>query len=273
MSRLFTKAQKVFFELHNIKAYYINLKDYTYKNLINDEYGKMLSLFDSYINNCDCVRFEQKSINRYFSNIKNGIGCKKIELSSRVGTMPVMLELEYEPIDKYTAFLFETSKPARIDQLTKLYNSDEFCIDMRNLSLQQLDSELTFISFDINGLKQTNTDFGHIAGDELIKGAAECIMTTYKQYGKCYRTGGDEFAAIVYVPYHELESKKRFLEGLLNSYKTDEINGISISYGCASIREFSNYSLLDLRKKSDERLYEDKNTFYLERSKELIKNN
>ena len=39
-----------------------------------------------------------------------------------------------------------------------------------------------------------------------------------------------------------------------------------------SIKLDKNLSILDLRRKSDERLYEDKETFYLNKEKELKKN-
>ena len=37
---------------------------------------------------------------------------------------------------------------------------------------------------------------GHVAGDELIRGAAECIAKVTAKFGKCFRTGGDEFCVI-----------------------------------------------------------------------------
>ena len=272
MSRILTNAQKLYFKSHGIKVYLINLNNYTYRNLITNEIDSMAKLFDDYITNCYNVRFEQREINRFFSSIKSDQQYRTIEFSSIENDSPIMLELEYFPRKNSTSLLYATPKTARIDLLTGLYNSDEFCLDMNKFELLRLENDLAFITFDINGLKQTNTDFGHVAGDDLIKGAAKCIMATYKQYGKCYRTGGDEFAAIVYVPRYELDTKKKFLDEILRSYKTSEINGISVSYGCASIREFPNLSILDLRRKSDERLYEDKETFYLNKEKELKKN-
>ena len=36
----------------------------------------------------------------------------------------------------------------------------------------------------------------HAAGDDLIKGAAECMKQCMGIYGMLFRIGGDEFAAI-----------------------------------------------------------------------------
>ena len=54
-------------------------------------------------------------------------------------------------------------------------------------------------SVDLNGLKAINDVKGHMAGDELIKGAADCLLLSIGKSGKAYRTGGDEFMAIVYT--------------------------------------------------------------------------
>lgn len=56
-------------------------------------------------------------------------------------------------------------------------------------------SEITVIMMDVNGLKTVNDSCGHMAGDELIIGAAKCIQTSMGEYGKVYRVGGDEFYA------------------------------------------------------------------------------
>lgn len=50
----------------------------------------------------------------------------------------------------------------------------------------------------MNGLKTVNDTKGHAAGDELIKGAADCLALSVGNKGKVYRTGGDEFMAVVH---------------------------------------------------------------------------
>ena len=50
-------------------------------------------------------------------------------------------------------------------------------------------------TIDINGLKRVNDTLGHEAGDELICGAADCIMKAFPT-GACFRTGGDEFVVL-----------------------------------------------------------------------------
>ena len=60
-------------------------------------------------------------------------------------------------------------------------------------------------SVDINGLKTVNDTLGHEAGDELICGAARCIEATLGTWGKCYRTGGDEFIVLAEMDWTETQ--------------------------------------------------------------------
>lgn len=55
---------------------------------------------------------------------------------------------------------------------------------------------LAAFAIDINGLKQVNDTLGHMAGDEVIRGAAECIDAVFGESGQCFRTGGDEFVVL-----------------------------------------------------------------------------
>jgi predicted signal transduction protein with EAL and GGDEF domain len=62
------------------------------------------------------------------------------------------------------------------DELTSLYNRRSYDQDMAKYSSQEIKDDLVVISIDINGLKEANDTKGHSAGDELIKGAADCIL-------------------------------------------------------------------------------------------------
>ena len=57
--------------------------------------------------------------------------------------------------------------------------------------------DFVFVSLDVNGLKTINDTQGHAAGDELIKAAASCMKKCIGSYGRVYRTGGDEFIALI----------------------------------------------------------------------------
>lgn len=79
------------------------------------------------------------------------------------------------------------------DELTGCYNRRAYEEDL----LKCDNKEYIYVSMDVNGLKTVNDTFGHEAWDELIKGASNCMCKIFGSYGKVYRTGGDEFAAVL----------------------------------------------------------------------------
>ena len=84
------------------------------------------------------------------------------------------------------------------DPLTNLYNRYAYIQDLENFETHGIvPSDLIAISLDVNGLKKVNDNLGHQAGDELLCGAAQVIRDTFGPYGKCFRTGGDEFIVLM----------------------------------------------------------------------------
>jgi len=55
----------------------------------------------------------------------------------------------------------------------------------------------SLLAFDLDGLKRINDGVGHAAGDSYIRSVAECLRDGVGASGTVYRTGGDEFAAIL----------------------------------------------------------------------------
>ena len=82
------------------------------------------------------------------------------------------------------------------DQTTQLLNRRAFEEDKEKLADHPLDEDFAYVTADLNGLKWANDHLGHTAGDELIRGAADCLRDVFGAYGQVYRIGGDEFAAI-----------------------------------------------------------------------------
>ena len=85
------------------------------------------------------------------------------------------------------------------DELTKLFNRRCYYKDMEEQRDDMQHQAFSLFSIDLNGLKDINDDQGHAAGDTLLCGAADCLRTAVGSDGKVYRTGGDEFLAIVHT--------------------------------------------------------------------------
>ena len=125
---------------------------------------------------------------------------------------------------------------AHEDGLTGLYN---------RLAFNEMEEELgkreggkgIIIQFDINNLKKVNDNYGHSEGDAFITGGADSIKNSFGHYGKCFRTGGDEFIVIIEgekALKHYEDCEKR-LEVLIKDY--NEMNHppveLTIAYGMA----------------------------------------
>jgi diguanylate cyclase (GGDEF)-like protein len=70
-----------------------------------------------------------------------------------------------------------------------------------------------------------------MAGDELIKGSASLIQETFAPFGTCYRTGGDEFIAILEKPVDDIDVLTTQFEQSLANWHGKYVNQIAISYG------------------------------------------
>jgi diguanylate cyclase (GGDEF)-like protein/putative nucleotidyltransferase with HDIG domain len=87
----------------------------------------------------------------------------------------------------------------RSDSLTGLANhrafQDDFAaaIELRNTT----GTIFSLLAFDLDELKRVNDVEGHQAGDAFIKTVAGCIREGLDGRGTVYRTGGDEFMAIL----------------------------------------------------------------------------
>jgi diguanylate cyclase (GGDEF)-like protein len=93
----------------------------------------------------------------------------------------------------------ESQRLATIDPLTGLYNRRfaEQRLSAEAARSQRHGNPLTVISFDLDRFKQINDQFGHPAGDEVLKEFAERLNRAVRVSDFAVRMGGDEFLAIL----------------------------------------------------------------------------
>lgn len=82
------------------------------------------------------------------------------------------------------------------DVLTKLFNRS-FYVDELNRLERKGPYPVTIIMADLNGLKAANDEFGHAAGDALLRRAGEVLNTVVEKPAHACRIGGDEFAILL----------------------------------------------------------------------------
>ena len=95
--------------------------------------------------------------------------------------------------------LAELSAAANTDSLTGLGNHRAFHNHLSRLVQQRASTGATFalMAIDLDGLKQINDTQGHQAGDRYIQQVSEILRRAVEADGVVYRTGGDEFMAVL----------------------------------------------------------------------------
>ena len=159
----------------------------------------------------------------------------------------------YRDITDYSRTL-KTEKDR--DGLTGLYNKGKF-MEMKRTLFRNRDAIAVFM-MDVNNLKQMNDNFGHEAGDSLIRKAAESLKKIEARNVMPFRTGGDEFAVVaIHVTREEAaEIRRNWEEGLAELNRAGD--GIPCEIACGFAFGEKEYDLDEVFALADERMYEDK---------------
>jgi len=95
--------------------------------------------------------------------------------------------------------LDDMSQSAQLDPLTQLPNRallrDRFEHAIANAKRHGTRTALLFL--DLNDFKQINDKFGHAAGDQALKLAAQCLQVAVRETDTVSRHGGDEFVIVL----------------------------------------------------------------------------
>ncbi len=90
-------------------------------------------------------------------------------------------------------------KMATTDKLTGIYNRQALDIFINQIikDIKRKDIHFSVILFDIDHFKQINDDFGHIAGDQVIKNIVELTKGQIRESDIFCRWGGEEFLILL----------------------------------------------------------------------------
>ncbi len=150
---------------------------------------------------------------------------------------------------------------AEIDSLTGLANRAVF-------QSRFLDSSRTalgfrplgaLVLFDVDGFKQVNDRFGHVAGDACLVQFGERIRRAFPDALMVARIGGDEFAVL--LPSHRnLQQLNRRVESAVTLLKTpilwnDALLEVGASYGTAKAENAISYDAEAMFVRADQALY------------------
>ena len=141
------------------------------------------------------------------------------------------------------------------DSLTGLYNRHYF----EKVLAEGHMSAPAIIVADLNGLKLINDTFGHVAGDELLRGVSRMLEQHAPLGAMCARIGGDEF--VILIPDATSVDVDRCVvkleEAIAEHNKHTPQYPLSVSFGHKTATEFGG-GVYALYKEADDHMYREK---------------
>jgi len=156
--------------------------------------------------------------------------------------------------------LLETS--ITTDYLTNLPNARSLFLSLDNevSRAQRSGTQLAVVVCDLDGFKQVNDRFGHLAGNKVLRVVANGLREQCEKNDYVARMGGDEF--VMLIPGGEAEALECKIEGMravvrLAGEATPEPSVLSLSIGVATYPE-DGADAEELLAEADRRMYKSK---------------
>ena len=149
------------------------------------------------------------------------------------------------------------------DGLTKLFTHQFFYSQLEKefSKSNELKESLSIIFFDIDDFKQINDNYGHFAGDEVLREIGNVIRTATRDKDIPARYGGEEFAIILPSTDADgaMKMAKRF-RSIIKSLKIKSIDEkqVTVSVGVTTMSKNRHESYEQLVKYADKAMYKAK---------------
>src|SRR6266498_4430184 len=124
---------------------------------------------------------------------------------------------------------------ARVDPKTGLFNARHFAAALAEelARAQRFDRPLSLIMADLDLLREINNNYGHLAGDAVLRGIAEVFRQELRHYDVPARFGGEEFSILLpeTAPEQALEIAERIRRALAETEFEVETSNEPIQIG------------------------------------------
>ena len=184
------------------------------------------------------------------------------------------IDEEYLAKEKQEKDLQSAERMARLDELTGIRNRNAFLEHSQKINEAIISKKavepFAVLVCDINNLKQINDTRGHSFGDEAIRKASRIICETFK-HSPVFRTGGDEFAAVITDGDYENRDEllEKFREISLKNGRTR--SGPEVASGMAEYRPGIDKDFNNVYERGDAEMYENKKNIKANRALASIK--
>lgn len=180
--------------------------------------------------------------------------------------------LEIDKDEKFVAFVEDITNEKRAqqereyyyelsshDHLTKIYNRQMFdeLFASKLQEARRYKFDIYMILFDIDDFKLVNDNFGHEAGDRVLRGIALEISKRVRKDDIFARWGGEEFVLLLTrSSYDAAMLKAEELRSAIAALEFDGVGSVTCSFGVSMLKEPHNPELLFSH--ADEALYKAK---------------
>lgn len=156
----------------------------------------------------------------------------------------------------------EQRKKAMHDALTGLPNREAYQqrLDQEVQRLQRYGNKLSLMVCDVDLFKRINDNYGHLAGDKVLKIIAKSLQANLRDSDFIARFGGEEFVAL--MPETSLNEAKLVAEKLREQVENSPFNfkkepvQITVSFGISEFTEGDSSN--DVFERADKALYKAK---------------
>lgn len=154
----------------------------------------------------------------------------------------------------HMVWLRRSLRTARRDPLTGLRTRDGFT---RRANVLLKDPRAVVVLADVDHFKQINDQYGHAAGDALLKATADRLAHYVGRDGVAGRLGGDEFAAVVIDTHGTIGDLLAVLHGVLArpADGMDPAVRTTVSLGWVGAADHPGEDLSGLLRRADEAMY------------------
>jgi diguanylate cyclase (GGDEF)-like protein len=150
-----------------------------------------------------------------------------------------------------------------IDAVTGIFQRGDLDADLAKIRDRKGDDlPVSFVMADLDHFKTFNDNYGHAAGDEVLREVAQKIATVVRGKGEAYRYGGEEISVI--LPNHSLAEATAVAERIRNEITSIRLASlpdcsVTASLGVATIPETSE-TVETLALDADRAMYEAKHS-------------
>jgi diguanylate cyclase (GGDEF)-like protein len=167
---------------------------------------------------------------RGFTNLCQRIGYALAEVAESLLVQAMSRERLAADRDRF-------AREARIDPLTGLENRAAWDEHVRAEEARRVrySRSVTVVSADLDNLKAVNDRYGHEAGDQLIRAAANLLRGQARGADRIARVGGDEF--LLLMPETDMHGAERYLSRVRSAIRriqTNEVSALQLSFGAAT---------------------------------------